>query len=101
GPGPMALSQQERLPPEPRLQAAKGFGVTLENGQSVSLELREPQAEYRVLRKQWEQELKAGSKDASGKTVGIPIDEAMKKILTDGLPTRTSEAPANLQDYAV
>ena len=101
GPGPMALSQQERLPPEPRLQAAKGFGVTLENGQSVSLELRQPQAEYRVLRMQWEQDLKAGSKDGSGNTIGLPIDDAMKKILTDGLPTRTTEAPAKLQDYAV
>ena len=101
GPGPMALSQQERLPPEPRLQAAKGFGVTLENGQPVSLELREPQAEYRVLRTQWEQDLKTGSKDATGNTIGIPIDDAMKKILTDGLPTRTNEAPAKLQDYAV
>ena len=28
-PGPMALSPQERLPPEPRLQEAPGFGVTL------------------------------------------------------------------------
>jgi len=28
-PGPMALSQKERLPPEPRLQAAPGFEITL------------------------------------------------------------------------
>src|SRR5688572_17368278 len=26
--GPMALSQNDRLPPEPRLQAAPGFAVT-------------------------------------------------------------------------
>src|SRR6185503_19544156 len=26
-PGPMALSETERLPPEPRLQAAKGYAV--------------------------------------------------------------------------
>ena len=32
-PGPMAMTEQERLPPPPRLQAAKGFGVKLENGE--------------------------------------------------------------------
>jgi len=57
-PGPMAMSPQERLPPEPRLQAAKGFGVKLENGQWVDLEKKEPQAEYRLLREQWERDLK-------------------------------------------
>ena len=51
-PGPMALSQEERLPPEPRLQAAPGFGVTLTDGTKVSLETKEPQAEYRTLREE-------------------------------------------------
>ena len=37
--GPMALSQQERLPPEPRLQAAPGFEVKLEDGQTVRLKI--------------------------------------------------------------
>ena len=31
--GPMAMSEQESLPPEPRFQSAPGFGVNLENGQ--------------------------------------------------------------------
>ena len=32
--GPMALTDKEdRLPPEPRLQAAPGFEITLEDGQ--------------------------------------------------------------------
>ena len=31
--GPMAMTKEERLPPEPRLQAAPGFGVKLVNGQ--------------------------------------------------------------------
>src|SRR6266850_5048166 len=65
-PGPMAMTKQERLPPEPRLQLAPGFGLKLENGQVVSLEHREPQAEYRELRKQWEQDLHEGLKDSSG-----------------------------------
>src|SRR5918992_4522198 len=28
-PGPMAMTEQERLPPEPRLQGAPGFGLKL------------------------------------------------------------------------
>src|SRR6185437_9322595 len=34
--GPMAMTEEERLPPEPRLQAAKGFGVKRENGEWVN-----------------------------------------------------------------
>ena len=70
-PGPMAMTEQERLPPEPRLQAAPGFGVKLENGEWVNLEKREPEAEYRVLREQWERQLNCQngeSKDASRAT---------------------------------
>src|SRR4051794_638562 len=40
---PMAMSDKERLPPEPRLQLAPGFGVDSENGR-VNLELMAPQA---------------------------------------------------------
>lgn len=100
-PGPMALGKEERLPPEPRLQSAPGFQVTLESGQTVSLENAEPQAEYRVLRKQWEENLKTGLKDQSGNTVGIPIDDAMKKIVSQGLPTRTKGPAGKLEDYAI
>ena len=102
-PGPLAIrNQQERLPPEPRLQGSKGFGVTLENGQTVPLELAHPQAEYEVLRKQWEMALQTGVKDSSGNTVGMPIDEAMKRVLSGtGLPARTTQAPGKLEDYAI
>ena len=55
--GPMAMTEAERLPPEPRLQSAKGFGVKLEDGEWVPLELSEPQAEFRVLREQWLKQL--------------------------------------------
>lgn len=89
-PGPMALSKQERLPPEPRLQAAPGFQVTLETGQMVNLEKAPPQEEYRVLRRQWEENLQ--------KTA---IDEAMKKIVSQGLPTRTKGPAGKLEDYAI
>jgi hypothetical protein len=99
--GPMALTQQERLPPEPRLQSAPGFHVTLENGQAVNLEKTAPQEEYRVLRRQWEENLKTGLKDQSGNVVGMSIDDAMKKVVSQGLPTRTKESAGKLQDYAI
>jgi hypothetical protein len=86
-PGPMAMTERERLPPEPRLQAAKGFGVKLENGQWVPLENKEPQAEYRVLYEQWERTLNEGARDQSGKVVGMPIDQAMQKVIGN-LPSR-------------
>ncbi|HEX6046239.1 MAG TPA: hypothetical protein VFZ22_17230 [Pyrinomonadaceae bacterium] len=104
-PGPMSLrnlSEEQRLPPAPRLQAQKGFGVTLEDGQFVDLRLREPQAEYRELKKQWDTVLSTGLKDQSGNTVGIPIDQAIDKITSgEGLPARTKQAPGKLEDYAI
>jgi hypothetical protein len=100
-PGPMALSPKERLPPEPRLQTARGFEVRLENGQIVDLANAAPQEEYRVLRRQWEENLRTGLKDQSGNVVGIPIAEAMKKIVQQGLPTRTKGPAGKLDDYAI
>jgi hypothetical protein len=100
-PGPMALTGKDRLPPEPRLQAAQGFELKLENGQTVSLELKAPQAEYRVLREQWEENLKTGLKDQSGKVVGMPIDKAMEKIASEGLPSSIKGPGGKLTDYAI
>jgi hypothetical protein len=101
-PGPMALTQQERLPPEPRLQGAPGFGVSTQTGQQMSLELSPPQAEYRMLREQWDAVLRGGLKDQSGNTVGIPIDQAIEKVVSgEGLPARTKQAPEKLEDYAI
>jgi hypothetical protein len=100
-PGPMALKQQERLPPEPRLQAAPGFAVTLEDGQRVSLEKDAPQAEYRVLKEQWEKELRGELKDQNGNPVAIPIDQAIDQVVKKGLPARTQNAPGKLDDYGI
>ena len=102
--GPMAMTPLERLPPDPRLQAAKGFGVKLENGEWVNLENREPDAEYRVLREQWESELNCGDGgERTHLTLCVPIDQAMKKVL--GLPSRvktSSEGPdARAEDYGL
>jgi len=101
-PGPMALQKNERLPPEPRLQTAPGFAATLENGQRVDLARREPQAEYRVLREQWQQELLGELKDKSGNPTSMPIEQAMKQVVSGGaLQSRAPAAPGKLEDYAV
>ena len=102
-PGPMAMSPLERLPPEPKLQAAKGFGVKLENGEWVNLENREPEAEYRVLLEQWESNLKCSSAHELQveQTGCLPIDEAMQQVAA-GLPTRKqSGAAASIDDYGL
>lgn len=102
-PGPMAMTEQESLPPEPRLQAASGFGVKLENGEWVSLEKREPQAEYRVLKEQWDRVLKEGPKDPSGNPVGLSIEQAMQRIVEgQGLPSRPQQAaPREMTDSTI
>jgi len=101
-PGPMALKGEERLPQGPRLQAAPGFEVTLEDGRKVKLEKREPQAEYRVLRQQWEENLRTGLKDQSGKVVGMPIDAAIDKVVSgEGLPSRVKGSGGKISDYAI
>jgi hypothetical protein len=83
-PRPMVMTEKERIPPEPRLQAAPGFGVQLGEGKEmINLQLREPQAEYKVLRKIWDDTL-AGKPDPRTGLVGMPIEEAMKKVSEDG-----------------
>jgi hypothetical protein len=99
-PGPMAMTKEERLPPEPRLQAAPGFGVKLVNGQWVPLDRREPEAEYRVLREQWERQLyckdndqkQGGEHEIAHPTACMSIDLAIEKLFEgSGLPVRTSQ----------
>jgi hypothetical protein len=83
------MTEKERLPPEPRLQAAPGFGVNLGEGKErINLQLREPQAEYNEMRKIWDQAL-AGKPDPRTGRVSMPIEDAMKKVTEDGsLKTR-------------
>src|SRR5204863_8368138 len=88
---PMALSDKERLPPEPRLQGAPGFGEQLdkstprakENQAEAGHEAkgaapgpRDPLWEIRVLRAQWEDVLKNGPVDQNGQRFGMPIEKA-------------------------
>ena len=96
-PGPMAMNKAERLPPEPRLQAAPGFGVKLKTGEMVGLELKEPDAEYKVLREQWEHQLYCRETDQAheASATGPPctsINAAIEKLFTGGgLPVRAAE----------
>jgi hypothetical protein len=115
-PGPMAMTEQERRPPDPKLQSAPGFGVKLENGQWLPLENTEPQAEYRALLEQWQSQLNCAPEQTSDahnpgaerKTPSqpcMPIDQAMQKVLEGkGLPSRP-QAETNqggpAEDYGI
>ncbi len=91
---PVALKKEERLPSEPRLQAAPGFGVDGPNGR-INLELKAPQSEYRELKKIWDKELAEGqkiAKDGKMTVVMLPIEEAKKEVLSENLKARSGEA---------
>lgn len=90
--GPMAMSDRERLPPEPRLQVAPGFGVDTAEGRQ-NFELREPQAEYRELRKQWTEQWRDGVRDPkSGAITAMPIDAAKEALLGQNVKAKTDQA---------
>ncbi|MBK8466706.1 MAG: hypothetical protein IPL32_12830 [Chloracidobacterium sp.] len=90
---PLAMSEKERLPPEPRLQAAPGFGVESEKGW-VNMELQAPQSEYRELKKQWDEMWEHGRKDSKTGTVSVmPIETAKEKFLA-GNPKAKAGAEA-------
>jgi len=78
---PMALSEKDRLPPEPRVQAAPGFGIDGPRGH-VNLELKAPQAEWWELEKQNKELWEKGMVDkATGAITALPIEEAKKKLI--------------------
>lgn len=96
---PMVLSDKDRLPPEPRVQGAPGFGVESETGR-VNMELGAPQAEYRELHKQWEQLWKYGRKDEKTGSVSVmPIKEAKERLLSLNVKAKSgSDAEKILSD---
>lgn len=90
-PNPMIMSEKERLPPEPRLQLAPGFGVESEKGW-VNMELGAPQAEYRELKKQWDHLWEHGRKDPkTGAVTVMAIDEAIDKFLAKNAKAKSGE----------
>jgi len=85
---PMLMTDRERLPPEPRLQAAPGFGVEAEQGGRVNMELRAPQSEYWELERQWEKQWAEGQKDPkTGTVITLPIEAAKEKFLQESAKT--------------
>ena len=93
---PMTLKDKDRLPPEPRLQLAPGFGVDSQTGR-VNMELMEPQAEYRELHKQWNELWKHGQKDTkTGTVIVMPIDEAKAKLLEQNLKAKSGHEAEEL-----
>jgi|ERR1043166_3714901 hypothetical protein len=88
---PMVMTDREKLPPEPRLQLAPGFGVEAERGR-VNLELMAPASEYRELRKGWEDMWKHGLKDEKTGTMTVmPIEMAKQKFLAQNPKAKGSE----------
>lgn len=93
---PMAMTADQRLPPEPRLQGAPGFAAELEKEVGVKEGEKsegppgpkDPLYEIKVLREHWESTLKNGAKDPSGKVVVLPIEDAKRELLKQGLPVR-------------
>jgi hypothetical protein len=93
---PMALSDRERLPPEPRLQLAPGFGIDTGSGR-VNLELAPPNTEYLEFRKHWFDVWQNGEKDPNTGSVAIlPIEEAKQRLLSQA-PKATTDP--NAQKY--
>lgn len=78
---PMLQSEKDRLPPEPRVQLAPGFGIESDKGR-VNLELLEPGAEYQEYKKQQIHLWEFGRKDEkTGMVTVMPIDQAKEKFL--------------------
>lgn len=95
----VALTEKERLPPEPRLQSAPGFAEELEKtaaaqnpnkgeehaevkpqpGQPQSP--KDPMFEIKLLQEQWANILKNGPVDQNGKKYGMPIEQAKQEVL--------------------
>jgi ATP-dependent exoDNAse (exonuclease V) alpha subunit len=100
---PMAMKPDQKLPPEPRLQAAPGFGVDGPKGR-INLELQKPQSEYIEQKKIWDEVEANGRKatDASGKeTVTVmPMSEAKAKLIEQGLKSRPAEEAAKASEDA-
>src|SRR6266550_3894993 len=95
-PSPMALTEKDRLPPEPRLQSAPGFAEGLDKTAQAKKEKKaeqgpqitgntpapkDPMWEIRVLRDQWDDVLKNGPVDQNGQHYGMPIEQAKEQVL--------------------
>ncbi len=109
-PSPMALTETDRLPPEPRLQGAPGFAADIEKKTATRNE--EPASairagaarpkdalyEIEILRRHWNDVLANGPVDQGGQRYGMPIETAKEEILKQqGLATRAQAADSRKQ----
>jgi hypothetical protein len=88
---PIAMTGEERLPPEPRLQSAPGFAENLERATPEQHESpappngfvppKDPMWEIHALREQWNNVLEHGPTDANGQKFGMPIEQAKDEAL--------------------
>jgi hypothetical protein len=88
---PIAMSGEERLPPEPRLQGAPGFAENLERAKPEAQEQptqsgafvppKDPMWEIHALRDQWNHVLEHGPTDGNGQRFGMPIEQAKEEAL--------------------
>lgn len=92
---PIAMTGEERLPPEPRLQSAPGFGEALEKqaavaetpesakspGAKPSPTPKDPLWEINALRGRWNDVLEHGPVDEHGQRYGMPIERAKEEVL--------------------
>ena len=89
-PSPLARQNEERLPPEPRLQLAPGWQVTTGDGRRHDLSLStdnagyvpQPWSEYLLVADEWKREAEGyGWADEQAGTVRVPIEHAMRVYL--------------------
>jgi hypothetical protein len=114
-PAPMALTDKEQVPPEPRLQAAPGYGVDVDKNQRkeleekgfrvdengrVDLSLREPQAEMKVMRERWQAELEGKQPDRQTGQPRLSIEDAKRALVQQGLQTRQNMQGAQVKENA-
>lgn len=87
---PLAMTGDERLPPEPRLQSAPGFAQSLESkapGEHAQATPagpeppRDPLWEIRALNEKWRDVLEHGPVDEHGQRYGMPIEQAKEEAL--------------------
>lgn len=94
----MALTGEERLPPEPRLQGAPGFSEELQRSKPKTEKEpgaapedpsrpKDPLWEMNALREHWNDALKHGPVDQNGARYGMPIEKAKEEVLKQ-LPAR-------------
>ena len=91
---PIAMSGEDRLPPEPRLQSAPAFAESLEKtrqerqteersqtaGESFPRP-KDPLWEIKALREQWNDVLEHGPVDQNGQRYGMSIERAKEEVL--------------------